>query len=71
SKQYSDILLRIYNDPEYYLQLLISNKDNLKSAISYEKSYKATQKLIRELQNNFANNNFDGNKSSDKINNVI
>ncbi|EPI50270.1 zinc finger/helix-turn-helix protein [Gardnerella vaginalis JCP7672] len=71
SKQYSDILLRIYNDPKYYLQLLISNKDNLKSAISYEKSYKATQKLIRELQNNFANNNFDGNKSSDKINNVI
>ena len=71
SKQYSDILQRIYDDPEYYLQLLISNKNNLKSAISYEKSYKATQKLIRELQNNFANNNFDGNKSSDKINNVI
>ncbi|MDK7192683.1 type II TA system antitoxin MqsA family protein [Gardnerella vaginalis] len=71
SKQYSDILLRIYNDPEYYLQLLISNKNNLKSALSYEKSYKATQKLIRELQNNFANNNFDSNKSSDKINNVI
>ncbi|MFU0563357.1 type II toxin-antitoxin system antitoxin SocA domain-containing protein [Gardnerella vaginalis] len=75
SKQYSDILLRIYNDPEYYLQLLISNKNNLKSAISYEKSYKTTQKLIRELQNNSennnsANNNFDS-KSSDKINNVI
>ena len=71
SKQYSDILLRIYNDPEYYLQLLISNKNNLKSALSYEKSYKATQKLIRELQNNFANNNFDSNKSSDKINDII
>ena len=71
SKQYSDILLRIYNDPEYYLQLLISNKDNLKSALSYEKSYKATQKLINESQNNSANINFDSNKSSDKINNVI
>lgn len=75
SKQYSDILQRIYNDTEYYLQLLISNKNNLKSAISYEKSYKTTQKLIRELQNNSennnsANNNFDS-KSSDKINNVI
>ena len=71
SKQYSDILLRIYNDTEYYLQLLISNKDNLKSALSYEKSYKATQKLINESQNNSANINFDSNKSSDKINNVI
>ena len=71
SKQYSDILLRIYNDPKYYLQLLISNKDNLKSALSYEKSYKATQKLINESQNNSANINFDSNKSSDKINNVI
>ena len=71
SKQYSDILQRIYNDPEYYLQLLISNKNNLKSAISYEKSYKATQKLINESQNNSANINFDSNKSSDKINNVI
>ncbi|MFW0894305.1 type II TA system antitoxin MqsA family protein [Gardnerella sp. Marseille-Q9181] len=71
SKQYSDILLRIYNDPKYYLQLLISNKDNLKSALSYGKSYKATQKLINESQNNSANINFNSNKSSDKINNVI
>lgn len=71
SKQYSDILQRIYNDPEYYLHLLISNKDNLKSALSYEKSYKATQKLMNESQNNSANINFDSNKSSDKINNVI
>lgn len=71
SKQYSDILQRIYNDPEYYLQLLISNKNNLKSALSYEKSYKATQKLINESQNNSANNNFDSNKSSDKINDII
>lgn len=75
SKQYSDILKRIYNSPEYYLQLLIRNKTNLKSAISYEKSYKTTQKLINKSQNNsennnFANNNFDS-KSSDKINNVI
>ncbi len=71
SKQYSDILQRIYNDPEYYLQLLISNKNNLKSALSYEKSYKATQKLINESQNNSANNNFDSNKSGEKINDVI
>ena len=71
SKQYSDILQHIYNDPEYYLQLLISNKNNLKSALSYEKSYKATQKLINESQNNSENNNFDSNKSSDKINDVI
>ena len=71
SKQYSDILQRIYNNPEYYLQLLISNKNNLKSALSYEKSYKATQKLLLKSNNSSSNNDFINTDSSNKINDVI
>ena len=71
SKQYSDILQRIYNDPEYYLQLLISNKNNLKSALSYEKSYKATQKLLLKSNNSSSNNGSINTDSSNKINYVI
>ena len=71
SKQYSDILQHIYNDPEYYLQLLISNKNNLKSSLSYEKSYKATQKLLLKSNNSSSNNDFINTDSSNKINDVI
>lgn len=71
SKQYSDILQRIYNDPKYYLQLLISNKNNLKSALSYEKSYKATQKLLLKSNNSSSNNDFINTDSSNKINDAI
>ncbi|NLP34295.1 MAG: DUF4065 domain-containing protein [Clostridiales bacterium] len=46
SKQYSDILLQIYKDPEYYLKLLETNKGNLKSMLAYEKSKKATLDMI-------------------------
>lgn len=46
TKQYSDILLRIYNEPLFYSTILESNKGNLKSALSYEKSRKAVDSLL-------------------------
>lgn len=48
TKQYSDILTRIYNEPIFYSELLESNKGNLKSPLSYEKSYKAVKLLLTE-----------------------
>lgn len=36
TKQYSEILLRIYNEPSYYSELPEKGKDNLKSQSSYE-----------------------------------
>lgn len=50
TKQYSDILLRIYNDPSYYLELLEKNKGNLKSTLSYEKSLRAVTALLSDNQ---------------------
>lgn len=46
TKQYSDTLLRIYNDPAFYAELLESNKGNLKSALTYEKSRRAVLALL-------------------------
>lgn len=46
TKQYSDTLLRIYNDPAFYSELLEANKENLKSTLAYEKSRKATTALL-------------------------
>lgn len=46
TKQYSDTLLRIYNDPNFYSKLLESNKGNLKSALAYEKSRNAVSALL-------------------------
>lgn len=46
SKQYSDILQRIYDDPSYYLSLLKINKDNLKSTSTYEKSKRLTEAML-------------------------
>lgn len=46
SKQYSDILQRIYNDPAFYDSILENNKDNLKSPSAYEKSKRVTEKLL-------------------------
>ncbi len=45
AKQYSDILLRIYNEPDFYLSLLEKNKGNLKSLTAYEKSKRSTLEL--------------------------
>lgn len=60
TKQYSDILLRIYNNPAFYSELLEKNKGNLKSALTYEKSKRAVDAM---LSNEFP--------FGDKINSVI
>lgn len=46
TKQYSDILVRIYDDPAFYSELLETNKRNLKSALAYEKSRRAVDALL-------------------------
>ena len=45
SKQYSDILRRLYNEPLYYNELLQNNKDRMKSNSSYP--------LYEQMQNNY------------------
>jgi putative zinc finger/helix-turn-helix YgiT family protein len=46
TRQYSDMLQRIYDDPAFYRTLLEDNKDNLKSQTAYEKSKRATEELL-------------------------
>ncbi len=51
TKQYSEILQRIYNDPHYYADILESNKGNLKTTASYEKSRKAVDTILGFVRN--------------------
>ena len=46
TKQYSDILTRIYNDPRFFSELLEANKGHLKSNAAYEKSRRAVDVLL-------------------------
>ncbi|MDD2402260.1 MAG: DUF4065 domain-containing protein [Clostridia bacterium] len=46
TKQYSVILQKIYDDPCYYAEILESNKGNLKTTASYEKSKRAVDELL-------------------------
>lgn len=46
TKQYSDILVRIYDDPAFYSELLEANKGNLKSTLAYKKSRRAVDALL-------------------------
>ncbi|MBD5548241.1 MAG: DUF4065 domain-containing protein [Lachnospiraceae bacterium] len=46
TKQYSDTLLHIYNDPAFYSELLEANKGNLKSVLAYQKSRRAATALL-------------------------
>ncbi len=46
TKQYSDTLHRIYNEPDFYLSLLEENKGNLRSLIAYEKSKRSTLQIL-------------------------
>jgi putative zinc finger/helix-turn-helix YgiT family protein len=48
TKQYSDVLQRIYDEPAFYLSLLEKNKGNLKSLTTYEKSKRTTLELLGE-----------------------
>jgi putative zinc finger/helix-turn-helix YgiT family protein len=50
TQQYSAILKRIYDEPSFYLSILETNKEKLKSKSAYEKSKLATDKLL-ETQN--------------------
>ena len=47
SKQYAGILRHIYEEPEYYLSVLESNKDSIKS-VAYKKSKEVAQRLFEE-----------------------
>ncbi len=49
TKQYSDILKKIYDEPSYYFEILETNKDNLKSQLSYEKSKRAVNEVLGEI----------------------
>jgi uncharacterized phage-associated protein len=46
TKQYSDILRKIYDDPLFYNNLLEKNKGNFKSPAAYKKSKQKVQKLL-------------------------
>lgn len=46
TKQYSDILKKIYDEPGYYNEILEKNKGNLKTMASYEKSKKAVAAIL-------------------------
>lgn len=52
TKQYSEILTKIYEDPLYYAELLEAEKENLKSQKTYEKSRKAVDELLKVSENN-------------------
>ena len=45
TKQYSEVLQKIYDDSKYYEQLLVENRKNLKTDASYIKSKKALDTL--------------------------
>jgi len=51
TKQYSDILQKIYDEPEYFKAILEENKDNFKSSQAYEKSKRKVQELLGEENN--------------------
>lgn len=51
TKQYSEILQRIYDEPKYYEQILEENKGNLKTEASYKKSKKAVTALLGNEMN--------------------
>ena len=46
TKQYSETLQKLYNDPAYYAEILENNKVNLKTTASYEKSKRAVDELL-------------------------
>ena len=60
TRQYSDILQRIYNEPQFYSELLEANKANLKFQRTYEKTRRAVDALLSV-----------GVPSNSKINTVI
>ena len=55
SKQYSDKLIKIYNEPEYYRLLLERNKDNLASQLTYNKSRQALESILEKREETISN----------------
>lgn len=51
TKQYSNLLKEIYEDPHVYYELLEKNKNNLTSVKAYQKSKLAVQQLIGQVEN--------------------
>lgn len=51
TKQYSDILKKIYEDPCFYNQILEENKNNFKTEVAYKKSKMTVEKLIGKDSN--------------------
>lgn len=49
TKQYSDVLKKIYDEPEYYNQILEKNRCNLKTEATYKKSKSAVEKLLSNV----------------------
>jgi len=47
SRQYSEILTRLYDDPHYYLKLLEANKERLTSERTYLKSKEMVERLLK------------------------
>lgn len=46
TKQYSEILQRIYEDPHYYASILEKNKANIKTNIAYEKTKRIIDSIL-------------------------
>lgn len=51
TKQYSETLQKIYDEPEFFFSILEINKERLKSQSTYEKSKLATQMLLGTQSN--------------------
>ena len=51
TKQYSDILKRIYNEPKFYNELLEMNKGRLKTESAYKKSKNAVNTVLGKEKN--------------------
>lgn len=51
TKQYSEILQKLYDNPAYYAEILENNKVNLKTTVSYEKSKRAVNEILGRTQN--------------------
>jgi len=49
SKTYSDLLKRMYESPEDFLELLIKNKDKI-TETAYKKSFEATNRIISNIK---------------------
>ena len=49
TKQYSDTLKKIYDDPCYYAEILEKNKGNFRATASYERSKRAVEALLGNI----------------------